>query len=917
VEASAIGRDTVLDQAWRALGAPGWALIEGPAGIGKTVVWRSLVSRAERAGWRVLTCAPNESEVDLPLAALADLLRPLAGAVASLPRPQRVAAEAVLLLSDVDEPLDERALGAATRSMLDVAAAEPAGRPVLVAVDDAAWLDPPSERALRFALRRAGPRVAVLATCRTTGPGLPVVPLGLDQGPGAGRLVRIGLEPLGVGALHHLLRNRLGTTLSRPVLARVARDAAGNPLLAIELARAIMRLPRLPRPGEDLPIASSMQDVLAGAWATLPTASRDAVRLASLLAVPTLRDLMAAGVRPMAFDAAEEAGLLAVRSAVIEFAHPLHANAVRAGIPPGVRLRLHETLAEVVSDPTERARHLARCTFRPDAGVAAELASAAQRQRARGAPELAADMYERAAELTPPQAAADRGLRLLAAVRCRLESVDYAAAATAADAAAEELTGDLRAEAFLLRAIVAWNASDYSDAPVLAAERGLAAATAGSRLAGRIHAHLALFHDTPDSARRHAEAARSLLTGSEGDRALLSAALLLLLFHEVRAGRPARTELLEQGLALEDGEPSWLAGTVPAIWWKGIDDHHRARSRLHEMLDRASARGDEPLEQELLTHLGETELLAGCWAAAEEHIIGARDLGEQLGAGLAAPTWLSGLLQAHRGELAEASTVAEAGLRRADEAGDAWYRRISLQLTGFVALSAGRMDEAASAYGALAAAADAVGLVEALPLRFEPDWIEACVGAGDLRTAKVALDRLADRHKRLARPWTTLGLARSRALLSSAMGEDPVAALEELAAARLAVPAGVLPLDRARCLLVAGVIHRRARRKREAREALTVAAGEFGRLGASAFEDRARAELARIGGRPPAPQQLTVTEQRVAELAAQGRTNRVIADALFLSPKTVEANLARVYRKLGISTRAELGATMANRSSGH
>jgi DNA-binding NarL/FixJ family response regulator len=124
-------------------------------------------------------------------------------------------------------------------------------------------------------------------------------------------------------------------------------------------------------------------------------------------------------------------------------------------------------------------------------------------------------------------------------------------------------------------------------------------------------------------------------------------------------------------------------------------------------------------------------------------------------------------------------------------------------------------------------------------------------------------------------------------------------------------------LDRARCLLVAGVIHRRARRKREAREALTVAAQEFGRLGASAFEDRARAELARIGGRPPAPQQLTVTEQRVAELAAQGRTNRVIADALFLSPKTVEANLARVYRKLGISTRAELGATMANRSSGH
>ncbi|WP_460849352.1 helix-turn-helix domain-containing protein, partial [Phytohabitans suffuscus] len=146
--------------------------------------------------------------------------------------------------------------------------------------------------------------------------------------------------------------------------------------------------------------------------------------------------------------------------------------------------------------------------------------------------------------------------------------------------------------------------------------------------------------------------------------------------------------------------------------------------------------------------------------------------------------------------------------------------------------------------------------------------------------------------------------------LAGAAGADPSAVLAALDAALAAVPAGTVPLDRARCLLVAGMAHRRARRKREARTALEAAAERFAAIGAGAFEARARAELARIGGRTAAPTELTPTEERVARLAAQGRTNRAIADALFISPKTVEANLARAYRKLGISSRAELGAAI-------
>ncbi|MEU7851502.1 AAA family ATPase [Micromonospora parva] len=904
-----VGRDEVFDRSWRLLGRPGPVLLEGPAGIGKTELWRALTARAAEAGWLVLSCAPTEAEAELPYAALADLLRPLTDQVAALPGPQRVAAEVVLLSGDATEPVDVRVVGAATRSLLEVATATHTHPGVLVAVDDAPWLDRPSERALRYALRRLT-GLSILVSHRRGQEAPPDVPLGLDEGRQGARAVRIDVPPLDVGALHHVLRDQLGVTLTRPLLVRVAREAGGNPLLAIEVVRAMQRLPRHPAPGDDLPVAASMHHLLANVVAELPPPSRDALRLAALLTVPTLVDLDAAGVPAAALDAPEEAGLIVVTPTGVRFTHPVHAAAVRAGIPPGVRRRLHRRLADLVADPEERARHLALCTTAPDPVVAETLAAAADRWHSRGAPDLAADLHERASQLTPVEDRSLLGRRRLAAARCRLDSGDLPAARQAAEAVAADFTGDLRAESLLLRAIVAWSSGEAGQAAVEVATRALAAARPGSALAGRVHAHLAVFDDHTEAARAHAEAAAALLDGRDGEHDLLAAALLLLFFQEVRLGRAPRTDLLERALGLEGDEPAWLASTVPAIWWKSMDDAERARGRLHRMLARAEARGDEPLQHELLSHLGEAELLAGRWDTAERHIAAARDLGDQLGSGLVAETWLAALLDAHRGRLAEATLVAESGLRLAEELDDDWCRRIHQQLAGFVALSAGRMAEAAAAYTALAATIDARGLVEPLAMRFEPDWIEACVGAGDLDRAAAALERLNDRHRRLPRPWTILGTARARVLLDSATGRDVGPALDALTAARDAVPPDVLPLDRARCLFVAGMAHRRSRRKLPARQALEAAVAEFTAIGAAAFAERARAELARVGGRAPTPRHLTPTEDRVARLAARGRTNRAIADELFVSPKTVEANLARVYRKLGISTRAELGAAM-------
>jgi DNA-binding CsgD family transcriptional regulator len=668
-----------------------------------------------------------------------------------------------------------------------------------------------------------------------------------------------------------------------------------------------------------------MQELVAATLAALEPDSRHAVRLAALLAAPKLGVLAAAGVSAAELEPAEEAGLLAVREDDrVEFAHPVHAAAVRASIPPGVRRRLHRELADVCPDPDERARQLARCASAPDAAVAADLAAAAERARGRGAPELAADLYDRAADRTPDPAAADRDQRRLTAVHCRYDSGDYGAAGAQAEAIARALDGERQAEALLLRAAIAWSADDAFVA-VDAAQRALAVAGADTLLAGRIHAHLGVFVDLPGPAREHAEAALRLLAGAgESDRpatassllarsdsSLLASVLMLLFLNEVRSGLPARLGVLDEALRLEGSEPSWLAGTIPAIWWKGIDNRDRAVDRLLWMLERAGALGEEPFQHEVITHLGEAELLAGRFDAAGQWIAQARELGEQLDTGTAAETWLAGMLDAHLGRLDEAAVAAASGLRQADETGEAWLRRINLLLAGFTALSSGRVADAAASYSALADAMDATGLAEPLGTRYEADWVEAATAAGELPAAENAQERLAARHARLPRPWTALGLARGAVLLAGATGRPVDEPIEDLLAARDAVAADVLPFDRARCLLVAGQAHRRARRKSAARDALDRAAAEFEALGASAYAARARADAARVGGRAASPFALTETESQVARLAANGRTNKAIADELFVSPKTVEANLARAYRKLGITNRAELSGALA------
>jgi DNA-binding NarL/FixJ family response regulator len=230
-------------------------------------------------------------------------------------------------------------------------------------------------------------------------------------------------------------------------------------------------------------------------------------------------------------------------------------------------------------------------------------------------------------------------------------------------------------------------------------------------------------------------------------------------------------------------------------------------------------------------------------------------------------------------------------------------------VTAFVEFVAGDYQASDEALQLMHAQANRRGVKDVLLDRSEPFHVEALAALGELERAMQVLARLEDRGHTLPRPWIAVTLPRARALVLGAQG-DPHGALSALDELEVTT-AAQLPFEHAWNLLVRGQLLRRVRQRREAADTLAEAAAIFERLGSRSWAERARVEVDRVGLRPPAPDELTATELRVAQLAASGLTNREIAAAAFMSPKTVEANLARIYRKLEIGSRAELGAWIA------
>jgi DNA-binding CsgD family transcriptional regulator len=892
-------------------------LLDGEAGIGKTTLWNAGVELAERAGDRVLTCRPAPTETQLSYGALGDLVEPVLDDVLhELPAPQRWALDIALMIRVPEgPPPDQRALGLALLGVLRVLSRE---SPVLVAVDDSQWLDPASAATFEFVLRRVERPVRAIVAVRleeqSTARLRPERMLSDEQ------LERVRVGPLSLGALHRLLRARLGASLPRPTLVRVHEASAGNPFYAIELARTLLQHEQDPEAGRRLHLPDGLDELVSERLELLPGRARDHLAMAAAMSDPTIPRLgHASGSAPASLledlDVAAGARIVEIEGDRVRFAHPLFASSVYWHAGEARRRTLHRRLAEMATDAEEKARHLALASVGPDEDVASALDQAANQAASRGATLAAVELAELAVHSTPESHEEELLRRRLGAAERTLEAGDAARARELLEELLAELApGPERIDALLLLAHSLDNVDEQGQVAALALQ------TAGNdslRLA-RIHRQLAAVAATRTDQRTALEHARAAAEAAAdaGDHNVLASSLAYVglfetFLEEITPGLLERAVEIEEdaGHLPEYESPRMVLGYRLAYQ----DRYDEARARLEEADARAVAHGDFGSRVSILLHLAEMELLAGRWQTAASHAKDGYALADQHDSdqGRSALLAVMARLQALDGRVEAARGSARLGIALAREAKTAIHELHNRRALSFVDLSLADYEAAARPLELLFAS-DALRTERAGLAAVLPDVIEVLVGLGDLERAGTLLSELETRAKRSTRPYLRMGSARSRGLVLAAKRdlEAALAALSDAVSAHERLPN---PFERARTLLLLGELQRRSRQRRAARESLEAALAIFDELGAPVWADRARRELARIGGRAPSTGALTPTEERVAALVAEGRTNREAASALTVSEHTIEGHLSRIYAKLGLRSRAELAHRFAAR----
>jgi DNA-binding CsgD family transcriptional regulator len=917
MENRVLGRDEEMLVVGRFLdnlfSGPAACVLEGDAGIGKTALWRAGVAAAGVAGVRVLTCAPAEVETALAYSSLADLLAGIEPKlIEGLPGPQRAALEVALLQAgSSDAVAGQRAVATATITVLTKLASSTR---VLVAVDDVQWLDLPSARVLEFAARRLDDcRVGFLLSVRSG----TALPLGLDRSLGAERLDRVRVGPLSAGALHQLIKGRLQATFSRAELLRIHRVSGGNPFYALELALSLLRS-GTPVLGEMFPVPDDVRELLAGRLRMLPAGTRETLFFAAAMPNPMIAVVRRAmGVESKQISAwlgdAEAAGVIGVEGEMIRFKHPLFSSAIVAARSIEERQDAHRKLAALASTSEERARHLALCTEEPDGEIAQTVADAAADLRRRGAPESAVELVELAIRLTPADAAQDRDRRALELGYYLMEAGDSGRARSTLRSVADA-EGPLRARALLdLAGLDYWG--EGSVPAVARCEQALAAAAGDAALEAACHAELAVYCDfDAERSARHARSALDLLdaAGESADPDVLVDALLATTRARLLLGQGLAADLIERAFICESlaGESIYRSrvGSQLGQWLKYVDDFAGARLRLEEAQLQANQEGDESSLPNQLMHLAQLECWSGNWLLAAEYAETSVELAEQVGQGFGGPPAMRALIDVHLGNVGRARETIES--RLAEIEGNPMAVALYLRVVGLLELSLGEPTAAARHLSGALTAAESCGIREPAVYRIHADLVEALIAVGDLERAELVLGEFEARGEASRIPWSLATSARCRGLLFAAHGKLD-AAEQSFERALVEHAHSPVPFERARTLLALGLLQRRKNERRLADQSLTEAVSIFEDLGAPLWATRARRELRPIGGRPTSRLTLTSAEQRVAELAASGMTNREVAAVLFISAKTVESTLARAYRKLQIHSRAELGARIA------
>jgi DNA-binding CsgD family transcriptional regulator len=913
-----LGRDTELAQLHNFLdpvsGGPSALLLEGAAGIGKTTLWHAGVSVAQARGHRVLACRAAESEARLSYAALGDLFD---FELPELPAPQQRALDAALLRADVEgAPPDQRAVSVASLGVLRALATS---GPVIVAIDDVQWLDVPSARVLAFMIRRlADAPIRILVALRVGAGG---DPLGLGQ-TGPVPLQRVPVGPLPEEAMTRLLRDRTGGRLTHPILLRLHRISEGNPFFALEIARALTRRGVRPAPGEPLPVPEDLQELLGARLAALPSSAADGLLVVAAASRPTEDLVVAAAQRrhwaPAGMRSAEEAGVLQRAGGRLGFTHPLLGSTVYAEATSSARRRVHRRLAELVDDPEERARHLALAASGPDPHVARALEEAGRHARARGAPDAAAELLELARNLTPPEDDAGLRRRSVAAAEYHFDAGDATRATALLEAAiAMARPGRDRARIRFRLASISW--LDMRRVQGLS-EQALREVGNDAETRAAILEHLAwvgIYLGDLAFAAEHARASRQWAQRI-ADPAIRGDSLSTFAMVEFLLGRPAQ-DLMIEAERLEDlamrGGPGGQTTVFTAsrtchglqLLWAGELD--AAREVLHHELTVYERLGRYVVRDELLCYLAEVECRAGNWDVADRHAQEAYEIDVESGRVLGQGHMLfpRALVAALKGDVDTARSDAEEGLRQCLRNRDTLDASCHRAVLGFLELSLSDPAAAIERLEPVLEFLDEMGSPEPGIIPVVPDAIEALVSLGRLDEAEALLNRLERQGRTLDRPWAIATTGRGRGLLTAARGDLSTArsALKQALVEHRRVPQ---PFELARTLLVKGEVERRAKQKRAARSTLEQALDLFLALGAPLWAQRARDDLARVGGSMPPSSELTPTEQRIAQLVGEGKRNREIAEALFISVKTVEANLSRIFHKLGVRSRTELAA---------
>ena len=886
-------------------GTSGVVVVRGEAGMGKTALVEHVGDTASRSGFGVQSAVGAESETHFAFAGLHQLCAPLLDRAAALPEPQRDALHVAFGQREGTAP-DRFLVGLATLNLLAEVAEE---APLLCLVDDAQWLDQASAQVLAFVARRvAAESMALIFAVRDTGEG--------GDDPFAD-LPELRLDGLGDADAKTLLADAVRAPLADDVRDRIVAESRGNPLALLELPRGVQLAGGYELPGA-LSVPQRVEDSFRRRSATLPAETQLLLLVAAAEPTGDVALLWRAAdhlriVREAAAPA-EATGLLEI-GARVRFPHPLVRSAVyRAATPPDQR-RVHGALGAVTDprlDPDRRAWHLAQSVADVDEDVAAQLEASAGRARSRGGLAAAAAFLQRAVALTPdPAARASRAL--MAALTTQEAGAFEAALELLTLAEAGPLDELQRIRLTLVRAEVAFFVGRGNDVPGMLLEAAATLAPLDPALSRETYLH-ALNAAIHTGASGHgggvaavAEAARAAPppAGPPGPVDLLLDGLVSHYTRGYVAGAPQ----LRQALAAlraddprDEGRPggaypTWL-GPAGGLALALFDDESLdvlTDSWFRLCRDAGSVKGlNGALLLRATVLMLSGKLAQGAELAAEQAAVGQMIGSVELRhAGL--------LLAAWRGDETESSALFQACVAAGAGHGNIPEVRLAHHAQAVLLNGLGNYPAALRATEGAGGADDLWYSIHALP-----EIVEAASRTDQPERAAAALEQLSDRAAASGTDWALGMAARSRALISA--GPDAEGhyreAVELLSTCRVVV-------DLARAHLLYGEWLRREGRRQDAREQLRTAHRMLSDMGAEAFAARAARELRATGESPrrrtsQRTDELTLQEANIARLVAAGATSREVASQLFLSPRTIEAHLRSIFRKLGITSRRQL-----------